>query len=50
MALSPGQPCPPCDAKMATGDRRFATPHSLGPESDLRRFSGAVMHWDCYAA
>jgi hypothetical protein len=34
---------------MTDDDRRFATPHFLGPESDLWRYSDAVMHWDCYA-
>jgi ssDNA-binding Zn-finger/Zn-ribbon topoisomerase 1 len=49
MALFYGQPCPLCGVKMTTEDRRFATSHFLGPESDLWRFSDAVMHWDCYA-
>lgn len=49
MALFFGQPCPLCGAKMTTEDRRFATSQFLGHESDLWRFSDAVMHWDCYA-
>ncbi len=44
-----GLPCPLCGVKMTSNDRRFATTHFLGPESDLHRFSDAVMHWDCYA-
>ena len=49
MALFYGQPCPLCGVNMTNGDRRFATSHFLGPESDLWQFSDAVMHWDCYA-
>lgn len=49
MALFYGQPCPLCGVKMTNDDRRYATSHFLGPESDLWRFSDAVMHWDCYA-
>jgi len=49
MALFWGQECPLCDVKMTESDRLFATSHFLGPESDLWRFSDAVMHWDCYA-
>ncbi len=49
MALFYGQPCPLCSVKMTNDDRRFATSHFLGPDSDLWRFSDAVMHWDCYA-
>lgn len=48
MALFFGQPCPLCGVKMTPEDRRFATSHFLGPESDLC-FSDAVMHWNCYA-
>jgi hypothetical protein len=49
MALFWGQECPLCGVKMTTSDRRFATSQFLGPESDLWRYSDAVMHWDCYA-
>ncbi len=49
MALFIGQDCPLCGVKMMDEDRLFATSHFLGPESDLWRFSDAVMHWDCYA-
>ena len=49
MALFYGQPCSLCGVKMTDDDRRFATSHFLGPESDLWRYSDAVMHWDCYA-
>lgn len=49
MALFYGQPCPLCGVKMTNDDRRFATRHFLGPDSDLWRFSDAVLHWDCYA-
>ena len=49
MALFFGQPCSLCGEKMTTEDRRFATSHFLAPDSDLWRFSDAVMHWDCYA-
>lgn len=49
MALFYGQPCPLCGVKMTNDDRRFATSHFLGPDSDLWQFSDAVMHWDCYA-
>lgn len=44
-----GQECPLCGAEMTDSDRLFATSHFLGPDSDLERFSDAVMHWDCYA-
>jgi hypothetical protein len=30
-------------------DRLFATRHFLNPDSDLWRYSDALMHWDCYA-
>jgi hypothetical protein len=49
MALFYGQPCPLCGVNMTDADRRFATSHFLGSESDLWEFSDAVMHWDCYA-
>jgi RNase P subunit RPR2 len=49
MALFYGQPCPLCGVKMTENDRLFATSHFLGPDSELWRFSDAVMHWDCYA-
>lgn len=49
MALFWGQECPLCGVKMTDADRLFATTHFLGPESDLWRYSDAVMHWDCYA-
>lgn len=50
MGMFFGQPCPLCGVKMTGDDRLFGTTHFLGEDSDLWRFSDAVLHWDCYAS